>query len=267
MAFVETEVHGQIMVIRLNRPDRLNALGTELRQGMAEAFTEYENSDTLEVAILTGTGRGFCAGEDMKESLKRGAPGGAKVADPYWEEKLTKPVIAAVNGFAMGGGFMLVERADLRVAVKGAVFEMSEAKRWMLGGYNHGHVAGLPHPVSTEMALGFRFTSDRLHEVGFINRLVEADELVPTAMQMAEHMLTLPPAARVNTVYMMRQMRPQVSPELQRLAEALHQHCCLEDRMESRRAFAEKRQPVWQGWDDPQDRYRMPTLESVREAG
>ena len=59
---------------------------------------------------------------------------------------LEKPVIAAVNGFAMGGGFMLVERTDLRVAVREAVFEVSEAKRWLLGGYNHGHIANLPYP-------------------------------------------------------------------------------------------------------------------------
>jgi len=74
---------------------------------------------------------------------------------------LEKPVIAAVNGYAMGGGFMLVERTDLRVAAKGAVFEVSEAKRWLLGGYNHGHIANLPYPVAMEMALGFRFTAER----------------------------------------------------------------------------------------------------------
>jgi len=73
----------------------------------------------------------------------------------------------------MGGGFMLVERSDLRVAVKGAVFEVSEAKRWLLGGYNHGHIANLPYPIAMEMALGFRFTAERFYEIGFLNRLVE----------------------------------------------------------------------------------------------
>jgi enoyl-CoA hydratase/carnithine racemase len=268
MTFVETEIHGQIMVVRLNRPDRLNALGAVLRQGMAEAFTEFRDSDSLEVAILTGTGRGFCAGEDMKESLERGEPGSPsrQIEDPFNDRTLDKPVIAAINGYAMGGGFMLVERTDLRVAVKGAVFEMSEAKRWLLGGYNHGFVAGLPHPIATEMALGFRFTAERLHEVGFLNRLVDPDDLMPTAMEMAEHLLTLPPAARVNTIYMMRQMIQQVAPPLERLAAALQEHGCKEDRMESRRAFAEKRKPRFKGWDDPEDRHRMPTLESVSES-
>jgi enoyl-CoA hydratase/carnithine racemase len=269
MAVVETEKHGQIMVIRLNRPERLNALGTELRAGMCDAFVEFQDNSDLEVAVFTGTGRGFCAGEDMKESLKRGAPGGDNPPreDPFMNGTLEKPVIGAINGFAMGGGFMLVERTDLRVAVRGAIFEMSEAKRWLLGGYNHGHVAGLPHPIATEMALGFRFTSDRLHEVGFINRLVDPDDLLPTAFEMAEHMLTLPPAARVNTVHMMRQMRPNVAPDMERLATALHDHGDKSDLMESRAAFAEKRKPAFKGWLDPADRYKTPTLESLAKEG
>ena len=147
MAFVETERHGQIFIVRLNRPERMNAMGSDLRQGMAEAFSEFRTNDDLEVAIFTGTGRAFCAGEDMKESLEKGIVGSpdTELEDPFMKGTLEKPVIAAVNGFAMGGGFMMVERTDLRVAVPDAVFEMSEAKRWLLGGYNHGHVASLPH--------------------------------------------------------------------------------------------------------------------------
>jgi enoyl-CoA hydratase/carnithine racemase len=264
MAFVETERHGQVMVIRMNRPDRLNALSHELRTDLAEAWCEFRDSDQLEVAVFTGTGRAFCAGEDMKESLQRGAPGGSQPAteNPFMNGTLLKPVIAAINGYAMGGGFMLVERTDLRVAVHGAIFEVSEAKRWLLGGYNHGFLAGLPHPIATEMALGFRFTAERLYQVGFLNRLVEPEALLPTALEMAEHILTLPPASRVNTVYMMRQMQPRVAPPLQRLAAQLHEHGAKDDLMESRRAFAEKRRPNFQGWNDPADRYRLPTLET-----
>jgi enoyl-CoA hydratase/carnithine racemase len=264
MAFVETECHGQVMVIRMNRPERLNALGQELRNGLAEAWGAFRDNDQLEVAVFTGTGRAFCAGEDMKESVQRGTPGGGRpaIADPFMNGTLIKPVIAAINGYAMGGGFQLVERTDLRVAVRGAIFEISEAKRWLLGGYNHGFLAGLPHPIATEMALGFRFTAERLYQVGFLNRLVEPEELLPTALEMAEHLLTLPPAARVNTVYMMRHMQPRVSPPLQHLAARLREHGAKDDLMESRRAFGEKRQPNFKGWDDPADRYRLPTLET-----
>src|SRR5712691_11085112 len=264
MAFVETERHGQVMVIRMNRPERLNALGQDLRTGLAEAWCEFRDSDQLEVAVFTGTGRAFCAGEDMKESVQRGAPGRGQqqtIANPFMDGTLPKPVIAAINGYAMGGGFQLVERTDLRVAVREAIFEISEAKRWLLGGYNHGFLAGLPHPIATEMALGFRFTADRLYQVGFLNRLVAPDELLPTAFEMADHMLTLPPAARVNTVHMMRQMRPRVAPPLEQLAKKLHEHGAKDDLMESRRAFSEKRPPKFKGWNDPADRHKLPTLD------
>ncbi len=263
MAVLETETHGQILILRMNRPQRLNALNTELRQSLAETWTMFRDSPDLEVAILTGTGRGFCAGEDMKETLDHGTPGGKKLAieDPFRTGNVAKPVIAAINGFAMGGGFMLVEATDLRVAVPGAIFEISEAKRWLLGGYNHGHIANLPYPIAMEMALGFRFTAERFYELGFINRLAAPDALIPTAIEMAEHLLTLPPAARVNTVHMMRQMRPTVAPPMQTLAAALHEHGAKSDLMESRAAFAERRKPQFKGWDDPADRYRLPKTE------
>ncbi|MBI4083576.1 MAG: enoyl-CoA hydratase/isomerase family protein [Candidatus Lambdaproteobacteria bacterium] len=267
MAVVNTEQRGQVMLVQMNRPDRLNALGVQLRTELAQAFIEFKDNPELEVAVFTGSGRAFCAGEDMKESLERGTPGRGSqpIANPFMDGTLDKPVIAAINGYAMGGGFMLVERTDLRVAVRGAVFEISEAKRWLLGGYSHGRVAGLPHPIATEMALGFRFTAERLYEVGFLNRLVEPEQLLPSAFEMAEHLLTLPPASRVNTVYMMRQMRPQVAPDLGRLAAALHEHGDKTDLMESRKAFAEKRKPNFKGWLNPEDRYRMPSLESLAE--
>ena len=265
MAVVETERHGQILVVRMNRPERLNALNHEMRVMLADTWTEFRASNKLEVAIFTGTGRAFCAGEDMKESLQDGAPGGRRPdrEDPFLSGALEKPVIAAINGFAMGGGFMLVERTDLRVAAEDAIFEVSEAKRWLLGGYDHGFVANLPYPVAMEMALGFRFTAQRFHEIGFVNRLVGADALMATAMEMAAHLLTLPPASRVNTVHMMRQMRPAVGPEMTRLGTALHDHGAKSDLMESRAAFAEKRAPNFKGWDDPADRHRLPTLETL----
>ena len=267
MAVVETERHGQVLVVRMNRPERLNALNTEMRTELARIWTDFRHDKLLEVAIFTGTGRGFCAGEDMKEMLQHGTPGGKRPAqaDPFMTGALEKPVIAAVNGFAMGGGFMLVERTDLRLAVREAVFEVSEAKRWLLGGYNHGHIANLPYPIAMEMALGFRFTAQRFYEIGFLNRLVDAADLMPEALRMAEHLLTLPPAARVNTVHMMRQMRPTPAPDLQNLAAALHEHGAKSDLMESRAAFAEKRKPVFKGWNDPEDRYRLPTLDSIKK--
>ena len=266
MGIVETERHGGITIIRMNRPERLNALGNELRSELAKAWCEFRDDPEAEVAIYTGSGRAFCAGEDMKESLERGAPGLSteRVEDPFFEGTLDKPVIGAINGFAMGGGFQLVERTDLRVAVQGAVFEMSEAKRWLLGGFQHGFIANVPHPVATEMAFAFRFTAERLHELGFINRLTTAEELIPEAMEMAKHLLSLPPASRVNTLQMMRAMRPRVDEGLDDYAETLKNHGAKSDLMESRAAFAEKREPKFIGWNDPADRAKTPRYEPKR---
>jgi enoyl-CoA hydratase/carnithine racemase len=267
MSVLEIERGDGIMVLRMNRPERLNALNTELRTALIDAWTEFNESKNLEVAIFTGSGRAFCAGEDMKESVERGTPGGSlgpRLEDPFRNGQVTKPVIAALNGLAMGGGFLLVERCDLRVAVPGIQFESSEAKRWLIGGYDHGVKNGLPHAVATELAFAFRFSSERLHQLGFINRIVEPDQLIPTAKEMAAHLLSLPPACRVNTLAMMRSIRAAVPDRLERLAELLKNHGAKSDLMESRKAFAEKRKPVFKGWDDPADRARTPRLEDVK---
>jgi len=269
MAFVETEREDGIMIIRLNRPERMNALGSELRAALERAWEEFRETDDLHVAILTGTGRAFCAGGDLKEMVEQdgGEPGPPQshLDDPFEQGWIHKPVIAAINGFAFGGGFGLAELADLRIASTSATFEMSGAKRWLLGSYQHGFVNGLPHAIATELAFSFRFTAERMYELGFLNRVTEPDDLMPTALEMAKHLLTLAPAARVNTVVMMREMRPHVSVELEELAARLHRHGSHEDLKESRRAFVEKRDPVFKGWNNPEDRFHTPTLERMRQ--
>ena len=264
MAIVETERNDGVMVIRMNRPDRLNALGGEMRAALAEAWQEFHDSSDAEVAIYTGVGRAFCAGADMKELRDRAVPGLPFIGgNPYEDGLLDKPVIAAINGYAMGGGFMLAERSDLRVAVRGAVFEMSEAKRTLLGGWDHGLIGGISHAVATEIAFAFRLTAERLYELGWVNRLADDEEqMMAQAREMASHLLTLPPAARVNTLAMMRATRPRVPHELEAYADRLREHGAKSDLIESRTAFAEKRQPHFIGWDDPADRGRTPKYES-----
>ena len=80
----------------------------------------------------------------------------------------------------------------------------------LLGGYNHGHYGNLPHPVATEMAFGYRINAERMYQVGFVNRLVEQENLMEEAHSMAKHLLSLPPASRVNTLYMMKHMAPKL---------------------------------------------------------
>ena len=234
MSVLQTETHGQVLIVRLNRPERLNALNHELRSELARTRTEFRHSERHEVAILTGTGRAFCAGEDMEELLRDGAPGGRRPAieDPFMAGTLEKPVIAAINGFAMGGGFMLVERTDLRVAVRRGIRGVggqalaagrlqSRPRRRAALSDRDGDGAGFPLHCRT-------VPSGR-----FPQRLIEPDALLPSALEMAAHLLTLPPASRVNTVHMMRRMRPEHSAAQQQLAAALHEHGAKSDLMKS----------------------------------
>src|SRR5260370_40081230 len=107
MAVVETQRHGQVLVVGVNGPERLNALSHEMRSELAKAWTAFRHSKELEVAIFTGTGRGFCAGEDMKESLQRGAPGSQRpdLEDPFRTGAPRSAAMAAVNGWSLGDGF------------------------------------------------------------------------------------------------------------------------------------------------------------------
>ena len=164
MSVVETETHGQILVVRMNRPKSLNALNHELRTELSEAWNDFQDSRELEVAIFTGAGRGFCAGEDMKESLQDGAPAAVRRGPLFMEGTLDKPVIAAVNGFAMGGGFMLVERTDLRVAVRGRCSRFRSqalvARRLQPRAFGEPAL-----PDRDGDGDGLRFTAERFHEL------------------------------------------------------------------------------------------------------
>ena len=269
MAYVQVEKQDRVMVMTLNRPERLNAMGRDLLLELAEAYNEYLASPDLWVAILTGKGRAFCAGEDLIEAAERGTPGfppdlmvNTREQLPFMRGGVEKPVIGAVNGWAMGGGFILAWSCDFRVAVPAAVFEISEARHWLLGAYSFGFTEALPYAVAKELAMGFPLSAQRAYEVGFVNKIVDhQSELLPACYRMADHMLSLPPASLMNTLYISRVLRPAVPANVERLADRLRSHGHVGDIMESRHAFSEKRTPNFKGWDDPADRFRFPPLE------
>src|SRR5947209_8224356 len=121
----------------------------------------------------------------------------------------------------MGGGFIFAWMADFRVAARSAVFEISEARHWLLGAYNFGFTDMLTWTVATELALGFPISAERAHEIGFVNRLVDDDQLLPTCFEMCDHLLSLPPASLRNTLYLARKLRPRIPDEIQAEAAEL----------------------------------------------
>src|SRR5215831_8325741 len=254
MAVVEYEKRGSVVIITMNRPERHNAMGHDLFLGLAESWQRFAADNEARVAILTGRGNSFCAGMDIKERLASGEPGlglpKIPVRDPFWFEELEKPTIAAVNGYALGGGFFLAARADFRIAVPTALFELTEVV--------HGTVAGyevlltrenLPYAIAAELAAGGRLTAERLYQVGFINRLAEPERLLETAIAFATEILRRPPLAVDANLRLLRTLSrmplpAEVSERARQYARELQQS---EDLQESLRAFLEHRPPVYRG--------------------
>lgn len=250
MAYVEYEKTGHVVTITMNRPERMNAMGLELMTQLAEAFTNYRDDNDAWVAILTGRGRAFCAGEDLKEAVERGKPGlpPLPIRNPFREGELDKLVMAAVNGWALGGGYVMTSQCDLRIAAESAIFEISEIHRAWIGGARHGINQGLTYAHAAELCLGERITARRAFEMGFINRVVPDADLMKEATAWAERICSLPPLAVRETVRFLHRIRPQLSAEqFKEFNEANQMLAQTEDAMESRRSFVEKRPPVYHG--------------------
>ena len=248
MRFVEYEKRGAIAIIRMNRPERGNALGTDMVSDLLEAHNRFKDDLGVRVGILTGTGTFFCAGLDLKQVAETNSP----FVDPRFRqvfdaEDLPKLLIAAINGWTVGGGMNLaVETCELAV--------MAEDARMFLGQIRLGHPAGwsfrqthaLTPVQAAEVALGMHITAQRALELGLVNRVVSAERLMDTALEIAEYLVSLPPLALVAAKDMLRKVTAPVSPELTRYArEMVDRLATSKDGMEGIHAFVEKRAPTF----------------------
>src|SRR5262249_11841371 len=161
MTVVEYEKQEHIAIITMNRPERRNAMSRDLMLGLAGSWQRFAADNDARIAILIGTGSSFCAGMDIKERFSSGERGlglpQIPIRDPFWFEELEKPTIAAVNGYALGGGFFFASRADFRVAVPSAVFEITEVAHGVVAGYDLVLLReNLPYAVAAGLAAGGR---------------------------------------------------------------------------------------------------------------
>jgi enoyl-CoA hydratase len=241
-----------VAIITLNRPDQRNALSREMREGLRGAWERFERDPALRVAILTGAGdKAFCAGGDLKEMVdtKMAAPPRDMYALPYDTIELSKPTIAAVNGVAFAGGWMIAQACDLCVASTSAQFAITEVKVGRGSPWAAPLIHMIPQRVFMEIVLtGKPISAQRAYEVGLVNRLAAPDQLMPTALALAAEILEGAPlsvkAAR-ETVMLATEMGRAAALQAARSAsEAMYNS---EDAQEGPRAFAEKRKPEWKG--------------------
>lgn len=189
---VTVEIADRVALVTLNRPDALNALNTAMRQQIVETFSELKEREDVMVVVLTGKGRAFCAGLDLKEL----GSGNADNADAVSDVKLVKllrsfgkPIIGAINGFAITGGFELALMCDFMIAAKEAKFADTHSRVGIVPGW--GLSQKLPRLIGVNRAKELSFTgnfllADQAAEWGLVNRVVPAEELLPTAMELAK---------------------------------------------------------------------------------
>ena len=241
-----------IAIITINRPEQRNALGKEVRDGLFAAWDRFEKDPALRIAILTGAGeKAFCAGGDLKEMVETGmsVPARDMFPIPYDNIELTKPTIAAVNGVAFAGGWMISQACDLCVAATHAKFAITEVKVGRGSPWAAPLIHMIPQRIFMEIVLtGKPITAQRAYEIGLVNRLAEPEALMDAAIELAREVLDGAPlsvkAAR-ETVMLSTEMGRGAALQAARAAHELTYNS--QDAQEGPRAFAEKRKPEWKG--------------------
>jgi E-phenylitaconyl-CoA hydratase len=264
---IETERRQHTFVVRINRPEALNALDADSMMALNDAMREFREDPALFVAVITGTGeRAFCTGADLKRTL----PSEAGFAETYFapyrasvdaglyvraltlsELDISKPMIAAVNGHALGGGAEIALDCDIRIASESATFGLPEA-RWAsvpaVGGVSK-LLRAVPRATAMQMLLtGDRIDAAEAHRVGLISEVLPGDVLLDRALDIAERIAANGPLAvrSIKTLATRTQDLPlSRSIELEQLLWGVLRDTA--DRVEGRTAFAQRRTPNYQG--------------------
>lgn len=252
-----TNLENGILLITINRPDKMNALNKEVIQDLGKAMEEVYNNNDIKSAIITGAGeKSFVAGADISEFLALGAEGGAALATVGRNlvfDKIAycpKPVIAAVNGFSLGGGCELAMACHFRVASVNAKFGQPEVNLGLIPGY--GGTQRLTRLIGHGKAMELLMTADMIgaeeaKTLGLVNHVVAADELLNKAKEILQKIHTKAPIAIANIIACVNECSDgnhhSFDNEIVRFGECFE----TEDMKEGTKAFLEKRKPVFKG--------------------
>ncbi|MEM7407056.1 MAG: enoyl-CoA hydratase-related protein [Pseudomonadota bacterium] len=258
--FLLVEQRDHVTTVTINRPERMNALHPYAVIEMSRVFDEFEQDPDQWVAIVTGAGdKAFCAGNDLKwqaehggekvRELRRQAKGG--FGGLHLRTRCFKPIIAAVNGFALGGGFEAVLSADIVIAAEHASFGLPEPRVGLMAGA--GGVHRLPRQIPYHVAMGVilagkRLSANEAHHYGLVNEVVPADQLIETANNWAAEILKgAPLSVQASKEATVLGLAGSLDGALTSMFPTNVRMMSTEDYVEGPRAFAEKRAPQWKG--------------------
>lgn len=248
---VLTERRERVLIITINRPEARNAFNLAVARGLADAMDELDESPELSVSIITGAGGNFCAGMDLKAFMAGEVPAIPGRGIGFTERPPRKPVIAAVEGYALAGGTEIVLATDLVVAARNAKFGIPEVKRGLVAA--GGGLLRLPHRIPYQKALelaltGDSFTAEEAAQWGFVNVLTEPGEALDGALALADRITANGPLAVAVTKEIIMKSADWSESEMWReQGELIAPVFSSKDAMEGATAFAEKRKPNWTG--------------------
>lgn len=255
MSDIEFFRQGHIAHVKLNRPKTLNAIDPGMDSALLDAWNEINRDPDIWVAILSAEGeRAFCVGADVSKGTDRPsrmALGGGLTGIGGPLVTLKKPLVAAVQGYALGGGFELAMCADIIVAANNTQFGLPETKAGIMGecGVMHRAIRQLPHHIAMAMIL----TGDRLNAAdalgyGLVNEVVEPANLLEAATRWAEKITAASPlAVQAAKGAVLQRLDWPLEIALATRFEPIEEYAFSEDRQEGARAFAERRKPEWRG--------------------